>query len=42
MDCRTTSAQKLRAGLRFKQYHFILTKEQSFLTKTMSSMSLFS
>ena len=37
MDCRTTSAQKFRTKLRFKQYDVILTKEQSVLTKIMSS-----
>ena len=37
MDCRTTSAYKLRSRLGFKQYDVILTKEQSVLTKIMSS-----
>ena len=35
MDCRRTLAHKFRR--RFKQYYFILTKDQSVLTKTMSS-----
>ena len=33
MDCRTTSAYKFRTKLGFKQYHIILSKEQSMLTK---------
>ena len=37
MDCRTTSAHKFRKRLGFKQYNGILTKEQSVLTKIMSS-----
>ena len=37
MDCRTTSAYKFRARLGFKQYDVILTKEQSVLTKLLSS-----
>ena len=37
MDCRTTSALKFRARLGFKQYDVILTKEQSVLTRIMSS-----
>ena len=37
MDCRTTSAHKLRTRLEFKQYDVILTKEQSVLTSIMSS-----
>ena len=37
MDCRTTSAQKFRTRLGFKQYDVILMKEQSVLTKIMSS-----
>ena len=37
MDCRTTSAHKFRTRLGFKQYGVILTKEQSVLTKIMSS-----
>ena len=37
MDCRKTSAQKFRTRLGFKQYDIILTKEQSVLTKIMSS-----
>ena len=37
MDCRTTSALKFRTRLWFKQYDAILTKEQSVLTKIMSS-----
>ena len=36
MDCRTTLAHKSRTRLGFKQYA-ILTKEQSILTKIMSS-----
>ena len=32
MGCRTISAHKLRTRLGFKQYHVILTKEQSVLT----------
>ena len=36
MDCRTTSAQNFKARLGFKQY-VILTKEESVLTKIMSS-----
>ena len=36
MDCRTTSAHKLRTRLEFKLY-VILTEEQSLLTKKMSS-----
>ena len=35
--CRTTLAHKFRARLGFKQYDVILTKEQSVLTKIMSS-----
>ena len=37
MDCRTTSAHKFRTRLGFKQYDVIFTKEQSVLTKIMSS-----
>ena len=37
MDCRTTSAHKFRTGLGFKQYDVILTKEQSMLTRIISS-----
>ena len=36
MDCRTTSAHKFRTGLVFKQYHVILTKEKSVLTKIIN------
>ena len=36
MDCITTMSCKFRSRLGFKQYHAILTKEQSVLTKTMS------
>ena len=38
MDCRTTLAYKIRARLRFKQNDVISTKEQSVLTKIMSSI----
>ena len=37
MDCRTTTAHKFRTRLKFKKYHFILTKEQSVLARIMSS-----
>ena len=37
MDCRITSAHKFRTKLGFKQYDVILTKNQSALTKIMSS-----
>ena len=37
MDCTTTSVQNFRTRLGFKQYDVILTKEQSLLTKMMSS-----
>ena len=37
MDCRTVSAHKFRTRLGFKQYDVILTKEQSVLTRIMSS-----
>ena len=37
MDCRTTLAHQFRTRLGFKQYDVILTKEQSELTKLMSS-----
>ena len=37
MDCRTRSALKFTTRLGFKQYHVILTKEQSVLTNIMSS-----
>ena len=40
MDCRTTSAHKFRTRLGFKQYDVILTKEQSVLTKVMSSFEV--
>ena len=33
MDFRTTAAHKIRKRLEFKQHDFILTKEQSVLTK---------
>ena len=36
-DCKTTSALKCRTRLGFKQYDVILTKEQSVLTKIISS-----
>ena len=36
MDCRTTAAHKFRTKLGFREY-VILTKEQSVLTKIMSS-----
>ena len=36
MNCRTTSADKCRTRLGFKQYDVILTKEQSVLTKIMT------
>ena len=36
MNCRTT-AHKFRTRLGFKQYHVILIKEQSVLTKITSS-----
>ena len=39
VDCRTTSAQKVRTRLGFKQYDVILTKKQSVLTKIMSSFN---
>ena len=38
MDCRTTLAHKFGTRLGFKQYDVILTKEQSVLTKIMSSL----
>ena len=38
MNFRTTSAHKFRTRLEFKQYDVILTKEQSMLTKIMSSL----
>ena len=38
MDCRATLTHKFRTGLGFKQYDVILTKEQSVLTKMMSSL----
>ena len=37
MNCRITAAHKIRTRLGFKQYDVILTKEQSRLTKIMSS-----
>ena len=37
MDFTTTSANKFRTRLGFKQYDVLLTKEQSVLTKIMSS-----
>ena len=37
MDCRTTSAHKFRTRLGLKQFDVVLTKEQSVLTKIMSS-----
>ena len=37
MDCRTTSAHKFRTRSGFKQNDVILTKEQSVLTRIMSS-----
>ena len=37
MDCRTISPHTFIAILGFKQYDAILTKEQSVLTKIMSS-----
>ena len=37
MDCRATSPLKFRTRLGFKQYDVILTKEQSVLTKLMST-----
>ena len=36
MDCRTTSFDKFKTILGFKQYHIILTKTQSLLSKIMS------
>ena len=38
MDCRTTSAHKFRTKLGFKQYDVIFTKEESVLTKIMTSL----
>ena len=32
MDCRTIAAHKLRTRFGFKEYHVILTKQQSVLT----------
>ena len=37
MDCRTKAVHKYRIRLGFKQYNVILTKEQSLLTKIMTS-----
>ena len=37
MDCRITSAHKFKTRLGFKKYGVILTKEQSVLTKIISS-----
>ena len=37
MDCRTTSAHEFRTRLGFEQYNVILTKEQSVLSKILSS-----
>ena len=38
MNCRTTLAHKFRTRLGLKQYDVILTKEQSVLTKIISSV----
>ena len=38
MDCRKTSAHKVRTRIGFKQYDVILTKEKSVLPKIMSSI----
>ena len=37
MDCKTTSGHRFGTGLGFKQYDVIFTKEQSVLTKIISS-----
>ena len=37
VDCRTKSSHKFRTRLGFKQYNVILMKEQSVLTKIISS-----
>ena len=37
MDCKTTSAHKFRTRLGCKQYGTILIKQQSVLTKIISS-----
>ena len=37
MDCKTISDHKFRTRLGFKQYDVILAKQQSALTKVMSS-----
>ena len=37
MDCQTISAHKFKTRLGFKEYDVILTKEQSELTKIISS-----
>ena len=37
IDCRITLAHKFRTRLGFKQYDVILTKQQSVLTKLISS-----
>ena len=37
MECKTTSAHKYRTRLRFTKSKFISTKEQSLLTRIMSS-----
>ena len=37
MNCRPTSAHKVRPKLGFKRFHIVLTKEESLLTKIMSS-----
>ena len=39
MGCRTTFTNKFGTRLRFKQYDEILGKEQSVLTKKMSSFA---
>ena len=38
MNCRGISGHKFRTRLGFKQHDTILTKEQSVLTKIMSSL----
>ena len=40
MDCRTKLALKFRTRLRFKQLDVVLTKEQSLITKLMSSFGM--
>ena len=37
IDCRITSPHQFKTRLRFKQFDIILTKEQSMLTKIISS-----